>query len=706
MNNRQGKIINLIYMVGYGLMALAVILYILFRTDVFDNDGVELLPFSADWRTEDGKSYQIDDIRMKNFGGSVTVENTIPAGITDSDAICFQSKNCSIRVFIDDKEVYSFIPRENLTGIGYGVAFHDIGITKEDAGKTIKMHYEGALRTYGSIVEVYVCPASAYVRMMVMRTIPDLLLSFAVIFFGIVLMAIFAWMPDKDSLPFNLAAVGAVSVVLGVWFFLDTNIPQLLTGKVYACRVLSRVFVYLAGYPVISFYNSITKLRRKIYAKISFWMSLFFAAVAIGLRYIIGYDMMFSFVRIIIVYVSCLIILAVIMTVDNARYCRETGIESGLRGYLVIILVFLSCCLADIVVSMLRLHNYSYIFFAKLGMILFIIFMLYYFLRWWIKDQSDIERDRFINRALQYAIASDAPDAKIKLILEYLGKELHARHVFIMEDQHNGKFRGTYEWGQPGKESAGVDLLYLPYGGLVDRMYDYYLQNGKLIVSDAEEYREISPAFYNILKTNDIDNMVINPLVINSRLSGILGLTGAPDNALSSVEEITKTVSTFLAQLVAQRDEQSRLFFFSYNDAVTKARNRRAFRKFVDEDIDLSSSFGYLKCDMKGLELINSALGYEAGDKLVIDMAAHLMEVFGEANVYRLSGSEFTAFGFEVDETIFFSDVARVKKLFADDDIKVNTGAVFCANGTKDMSKVMKRADELIQEERAAQKQK
>ncbi len=40
------------------------------------------------------------------------------------------------------------------------------------------------------------------------------------------------------------------------------------------------------------------------------------------------------------------------------------------------------------------------------------------FIRWWTKDRQITERERFTNRALQYALSSDSPDESIRLMLE------------------------------------------------------------------------------------------------------------------------------------------------------------------------------------------------------------------------------------------------------------------------------------------------
>ncbi len=76
------------------------------------------------------------------------------------------------------------------------------------------------------------------------------------------------------------------------------------------------------------------------------------------------------------------------------------------------------------------------------------------------------------------------------------------------------------------------------------------------------------------------------------------------------------------------------------------------------------------------------------------------MEAFGEDNVYRLSGEEFIAFGFEIDEIYFTNDIERIKRLFKDRDFNVIVGAVYCSNGTSDLKNVTKYAHDLLEKDK------
>ncbi len=373
----------------------------------------------------------------------------------------------------------------------------------------------------------------------------------------------------------------------------------------------------------------------------------------------------------------------------------NTGKVSINKNYIAIGIYFM---LVIILYAFLLSGRLNIRIFASIRFLMMIVLAIN-FIRWWRKDYEANERERFINRAISHAVSSNSPEENISMMIRYMGKELGAMRIFIFEDQKNGKYRGTYEWYDDELESASLELLYLPYSGFIDMILKYFEDNNhRLIVDNAETIKHSIPSLYDLIKTNDIDNMVMGPLEVSGNTIGICGVINVPKNRLKDVAEIITLVSYFITQLIMQREEQKRDLFYSYNDPLTGAYNNFAYKKYVEKKLDNSQAFGYLRCDLIGLTEINVSQGYEVGDMIVILLAKSLMEVFGESNVYRMNGTEFVAFGFETDEVYFNSDVERVKKLISEKGINVAFAPVYCMYGTSDISIVVKRAENLMHE--------
>ncbi len=658
--------------------------------------------FSEGWLAETGKYVSLDQIKVANFGGSVRLLKSLPAEISEEDEFCFQTQNANVTVRINGREVYRFIGRENLTGQGYGVAFHIVGISPADARKTVEVQLDSALANHagGRMWRTYVCPGADYVRLLIRERILPCVLSGLVIFFGVLLFLIYFSVPDKGAMPYNVAALGTAALFLGIWGLNDTNIPQLLTGHIYVCRTIDRMLLFFVMYPLACFTNSLTHLKRPVYPRIALWMSAFFLALLLGLRYGFGIDMIFLN-SINYAYFAATLLLPALILADNARYCKAHGLRTGLSRINVGLGTFAACCAADVFIYVSNLVVSSmHGIFTRFGLAFFIAMMLLQFLRWWSHEHATIARSRFVNRALQYAVSANEPEVSIRALLEYLGTELRAKRTYIFEEQNNGTWHGTYEWYAEGMSPRRPDLLDLPYTGLIDVLYKVFKRSNRLIVDNVEAYRVLNPILYRILRENNVERMVVGPLEANGKLIGLFGVDDAPQENLAEISEIIRLISYFFAQLVIQRESQERLIRYSYFDSLTGARNRRACNEFESEKLDAHGSYGYLMCDINGLKAVNDQLGHEAGDALIIDVAKSLIEVFGAENVYRMGGDEFAVYGFEPEESAFDADVARAKVLIAEKGRSASIGMVYCAAGTMDKAQVKAEADARMYQEK------
>ncbi|WP_029320540.1 GGDEF domain-containing protein [Butyrivibrio sp. AE3004] len=701
---KKTSVIKGIYALLFGNLLVMIFFVIPLRTDLFKSGFTEQPDsFSENWAVGEENIPRIEEVLAGNYNGRVRLEKNLPNKLTEMDSLCFESQNTNVEVLINDKEAYSFKTRPNLTGTGTGIVFHEVGIGTLNAGKKVTIVssccYEG--QKTGRILNVYICPSSDYMRLTFQRMMVPSLYCALMILFGIILILIYCAVSNKDALPFNILALGVTSLIAGTWLFIDTNIMQLLTGAIYAWRDMNKVLPFLVGYPLITFFNSLTVKKNDVFQHIGFWMSAVFEFGIIAARYILNLDMCYSFSLFLIPYLVIIMIILLIIAVNNANYCRRNGLEVEMRNTYLVIGIVLVCGLIDLVrdFTSMTLTDVQGKY-TMFGMVIFVIYMMIRFLKWWTKDHAQIQRERFINHALQYALSSDSPEYNIKALLDFMGKELEAERIFIFEDQKNGKYRGSYEWSSDGLTAEDIELVYLPYEGVLDKLYEKYISNGRrFIINNIEQLKTSNPYFYDLMKNYGGENIVIGALEINGKLTGICGVMDAPRVKLIDISEIINLISYFLSQLILQREEQKRLFYYNYNDVLSGARNHMAYRKFMENGLDMAGTFGYMRVDIKGLEEINKEQGYDAGDKIVIEVARSLMEIFGEENVYRLNGNEFVCFGFETEEPYFDNDVECARRMIEKKGVTMFTGSVYCANGTSDMEIVLNRVDELLEED-------
>ncbi len=699
MMERNARFFRKLYIALYYFMVVVVLIYVVAiaiqENRLFDSS---LVDFSEGWYVEGG---EMVDLNSKVTGVHV-VHKLLPENLTGDECLCFESNNANVIIYIAGKEIYNFRSRQNFTGWGYGYAFHNVRLDKSYAGKEVTISYEASVWRGNDerVMKVYIGTSDDYFHRLYAEMLIPCALSALILFFGVLLLFIQLAVGIDNILPFSMSSLAAISIVLGMWGIADANIIQLMSGRIYTVRFLYMVLPFMVGYPIVCFVNSITNQKRLLYRHIAFVVSTVFILLIPILRYGCNIDLSKVFFPMAATEIITLMLLMVVILVDDKIYCKRHGIKMGIRNIIPGIAVLLTCSFLDIVrygVG-IRISDNAAVF-TRFGLVLFMFILMGQFLKWWTKDQADVERDRFINRALQYAVSSNSPDESIKSMIAFLGKELEAKRLFIFEDQKNGKYRGTYEWYREGEESASLEIMYLPDEGLVDRLYEEFNKHDhRLVIDKPEDYKYMIPALYNVIMANHIENLILAPLEVGGHIFGICGVVNAPQKSLSIQAEIINLVSYFLAQLVLQREEQDRSYFYSYNDVLSGAGNYMAYRKFTESELDMSTAFGYVRCDLLHLDEINVTEGYEVGDQIVVLASKNLMDVFGEKAVFRMNGTQFTAFGFETDELFFNNDVDRLKKLMKENSIDAAIASVYCIYGTRDIGLVTKRVDDLIQD--------
>lgn len=695
----KGYIAKNIYAIIFSAAVVLIIAFVLLSTDILHGESVHDTSFSSGWRSDAAEDLTIDELSTADHGGTITLYKKLSGDITDDDSICFESKNVNIKLWIDDREVFEYTGRENFTGKGYGVAYHWVGLSSAMSGSTVKITYESVLHeaAHGFVARMFLGRDSDYVISLVCDKLFDVIVSLLVFFFGIFIMAIYVGMQNKERAPFSLSGLSGISIIMGLWSLADTNVLQILTGSVYAFRVLNMVLPFLVGFPLVVFFNSLTEKRDPKYGRIAFYVSVFFGCMILWLRYVAGIDMIYSFFPTALAFFVVILGIVAGLFFDDRKYAVSKGRRKGFLFYHYAILLLMAGIFLDL------LGHASNMFmkdttgrFTRIGMVAFIGILMTHFIQWWSQDQRTVNRDRFINQALHHCISPDSPEVSIQKLLEYLGKEFDANRTYIYEDSHNGMYHNTYEWFATGMNPRTPDFVDLPYKGLVDELYEVFNKKQRLIVDDPDKCEELNPILYLILNAEHIDTFVVGPLEIGGELIGFFGVDDAPQGKLTEIAEIISLISFFFSQLVSRRDMQQRLTSYSYHDPLTGVYNRRALKEFTETEFDMSEPFGYIMCDANGLKNVNDTLGHDEGDKMIVEMAICLMEVFGKSNVYRLGGDEFVAFGFEKKKEDFEEKVNELRMSIEGTDYSASIGSVYCPNGTKDFAKVSAKADALM----------
>ncbi len=695
MNRRRSLSIDkVLYNAVFAVIVLLTVLYVVLFTDFFFSDYREdLRSFSDNWKISEGQWVNLDKIDVSDFGGRIELSKPLPSSTTDADSLCFESSNVNLKVSLGDKEIYSFNSKENLTGMGYGHTFHEVGLSAVSAGKELTLVYESCGKTInkGSITGVYLGPAANYMHMNVIHRAVQFILTLSIIFFGVLIIIIYIMIPDKDEMPFDIGKLGEGSFLIGLWLLSGAGMLQLLLGNVYVWRILSCVTLILSGFPFISFFNSMTRTRRQIFEVLAFSITLLLEFSIILIRYIPRIDMMRSLgiyegLMAVLFFITVLVIL-----LDNYYHCKSHFIPVEYKSIYVGLFIVIISATAEFLLSYTHIGT-GYLFgtVMRIGMLLFMNIVMYEFSKWWVKSQAIADRDRFVNNTLKFAAYSKNPDESVKLMLEYIGRETDAKRAYIYEDIGKGKMQNTYEWFAEGSDPMSKELSVLYSNKDIFKAEDVPkgTTEGHMLVYEPEEIRAISPGLYDRMKKYSIKTVAIGPLRTDKAMLGFWTVEDVQGEKLEELGAAMDVISYFFVQSINQRKEQERMLYYSYHDPLSGAQNRSALRQFTTERLDLTQPFGYLLCEIRGLREINNILGQDDGDRAVKETAQCLIEIFGDRNVFRLSGNEFAAFGFESDETFFDNDVEMARRKLESISCDAVVASVFCTNGTSNLNNV------------------
>lgn len=707
MNYKQEKY-AIPYLIVFCVAVLCLLAFLSVATDlssfILGRDRENVVDLSDGWEAVDGTLIDLAATSSAEFGGEVHVTRKLPDQIPENFALCITSNDARFDVTIDHKNVYSFDTVENLTGFGYGRAYHVVALSPEDAGKTVELDFCSVYTPIegGRLGEILLCSPRSYRHLFIREHFFSAAFSTLVIFFGILMLIIQFMLPKQRVLTYNLTALGAALILLGLWCLADTGLLQFTMGIIYACEVLDYLLIHLAVYPMIRFVNSTTRKKRPIYNHLAFWISYACLFAMLFFRFSLGIDMAQLAPIIYISYFFALALIAVIL-VDDRIVCKKLNTPVGFPIFYIGMGCFIVTAIIDVIyyrfISNRRMVT-GYGHFFRFGLIVLLLTIVLHVLRWWSKDQNAIERDRIINRILQVAMSAQDADSKINSVLEYLCIQFHADRAYIFEDQLDGTFDNTYEWCRIGVHPEIANLQNVPYDNVIEVWYNEYKKNHHILIDDLEKYRPKSEKMYQLLKPQGIRTLVTGPLEIEGKYVGFYGVDNPPVAYLNEVSELLRLISYVFAQMVSQRDEQNVLLKSSYHDEMTGVKNRRALDEFEADERDRSKPFGYLICAINGLKHTNDTFGHDAGDSMIIDIATALAAVFGYQNVYRMGGDEFVIYDFADNEKVFLDEIAQVRKYIEKKGRSVSIGHVYCPPGVNDIREIRSQAEEQVYAEK------
>jgi diguanylate cyclase (GGDEF)-like protein len=314
------------------------------------------------------------------------------------------------------------------------------------------------------------------------------------------------------------------------------------------------------------------------------------------------------------------------------------------------------------------------------------------------QDTDYATNEAMINEGLRISLLTTNPDESIRNLLEYIGKSLQCERIYIFEEEHGISFKNTYEWCAPGVVPQ-IDNLQNVSMETTEIWMNAFRKNQNIIIKDLEETKETDPLMYECLKPQDINSIVVSPLVYNNKIIGFYGVDNPPSRHLDNISTMFMILGHFIVAQLRRIAIFRRMQRLSFVDQLTGLGNRHAMDTFM-ENIDTDLSIGIVYCDIMGLKTVNDKYGHKAGDVLILNACASLRETFGDYSLFRMGGDEFLVLCSGITEEELGERVARLRVVMREKKALMAVGSEWRPKSVGDIDKLLGLADERMYEDK------
>ena len=135
-----------------------------------------------------------------------------------------------------------------------------------------------------------------------------------------------------------------------------------------------------------------------------------------------------------------------------------------------------------------------------------------------------IKYELIINKAMRSALSYDTTDEQINEFIRFFGKHIGSDRIYIFEDNlERHVTNNTYEWCADGIVPQ-INFLQNVDMDVIRWWYDSFDEGKSVIIPDVEEIREEHELPYEMLRNQNVRNVVVSPLRYNNQISGFFGV--------------------------------------------------------------------------------------------------------------------------------------------------------------------------------------
>lgn len=227
---------------------------------------------------------------------------------------------------------------------------------------------------------------------------------------------------------------------------------------------------------------------------------------------------------------------------------------------------------------------------------------------------------------------------------------------------------------------------------MISSWYERFRNNENVIITSMNENPLISSAAHELLTHQNIQTLLVSPLISQDAIIGFYGVDNPPLEDMDHISTAFELLGHFITSILRRRNLVRRLEALSFRDQLTGAMNRHAMNEFIAH-VDHQKSIGLVYCDVMGLKKINDTEGHLEGDAVLIRSCECLQKHFPKDAVFRIGGDEFLMMQSDISEERLQEQISAMTQDMPNYGIMLAVGSAWspCCNGH--ITDLMKLAD-------------
>lgn len=168
-------------------------------------------------------------------------------------------------------------------------------------------------------------------------------------------------------------------------------------------------------------------------------------------------------------------------------------------------------------------------------------------------QEEAVRHEEFVALCLHKIRTASNAEEGLRSILRFLGESLECDRVYVFEEMDRQHIRNTYEWCRAGVSSGIEELPYVAKKDLLP-WYERLTSGGNIIEPNVAALQQSDPLIYAILQIQQIDSVILSPLMAEGRMIGLLGADNPPPEKLTHISVVFDVLAYFVCGLVSQRE--------------------------------------------------------------------------------------------------------------------------------------------------------